>query len=238
MGIGYTGLANAGEALGYSYGSPEFLKFQEKLSKLLANEAYLASSKLAEEKGAFPLFDKEKYLEGKFIQRLDKDVQESIQLFGIRNSHLLSIAPTGTISITADNVSSGCEPVFSYYYDRTIITDGGDKKVERISDYGYRVWGIEGKTAAECTTDEHLAVLITATKWVDSAVSKTLNVGENVSWEDFKDIYMKAWKAGCKGATTFRAAGKRYGVLNAIETPEDVTTACYYDMSTGQKSCS
>lgn len=238
MGLGYTGLANAGEVLGYSYGSPEFLKFQEKLSRLLANEAYLASALLAKEKGYFPLFDKEKYLASKFIQRLDKNVQDCIEHYGIRNSHLLSIAPTGTISLTADNVSSGCEPVFSYYYDRTIITDGGDKKVERISDYGYRVWGTKGKTAAECTTDEHLAVLITATKWVDSAVSKTLNVGENVSWEEFKDIYMKAWRAGCKGATTFRAAGKRYGILNTVETPEDVTTACYYDLDTGQKSCS
>lgn len=238
MGIGYTGLANAGEVLGYSYGSPEFLKFQEKLSRLLANDAYLASAIIATEKGPFPLFDKEKYLASKFIQKLDKEVQEFIRLHGIRNSHLLSIAPTGTISITADNVSSGCEPVFSYYYDRTIITDGGDKKVERISDYGYRVWGTKGKTAAECTTDEHLAVLITATKWVDSAVSKTLNVGEDVSWEEFKDIYMKAWRAGCKGATTFRAAGKRYGILNTVETPEDVTTACYYDLETGQKSCS
>lgn len=238
MGLGYTGLANTGEVLGYSYGSPEFLKFQEKLSRLLANDTYLASAIIATEKGPFPLFDKEKYLASKFIQKLDKEVQEYIGLHGIRNSHLLSIAPTGTISLTADNVSSGCEPVFSYYYDRTILTDGGDKKVERVSDYGYRVWGVKGKTAEECTTDEHLAVLITATKWVDSAVSKTLNVGEDVSWEEFKDIYMKAWKAGCKGATTFRAAGKRYGVLNTIETPEDVTTACYIDLETGQKSCS
>lgn len=238
IGLGYTGLANAGEVLGYTYGSPEFLKFHEKVAKTLANEAYRASAMLAKEKGAFPLFDKEKYLEGKFIKRLDKDVQELIAENGIRNSHLTSIAPTGTISLGADNVSSGCEPVFSYHYDRTIITDDGGQKVERISDYGYRVWGVEGKRTDDCTVDEHLGVLIVASKWVDSAVSKTLNVGDNVSWEEFKGIYMKAWKAGCKGATTFRKAGKRYGILNVVKE-EDIKggEACYYDVATGKKTC-
>jgi ribonucleoside-diphosphate reductase alpha chain len=236
MGLGYTGLANAGEVLGYTYGGEDFLKFQTKVHKILANESYRASAMLAKEKGAFPLFDKEKYLEGKFIKRLDKDVQELINNVGIRNSHLTSIAPTGTISLGADNVSGGCEPVFNHFYDRTIITDDGGQKVERVSDYGYRVWGVKGKTAGECTTDEHLGVLINATKWVDSAVSKTLNVGENVPWEEFKDIYMKAWKGGCKGATTYRAAGNRGGILNEVDE-EDKGGACYIDPLTGKKSC-
>ena len=235
MGLGYTGLANAGEVLGYSYGSPEFLKFQEKVSKTLANESYRASSNIAVEKGSFPTFDRDLYLKSKFIQVLDKDVQELIAAQGIRNSHLVSIAPTGTISLTADNVSSGCEPVFSLFYDRTILDDDGVKQVERVSDYGYRTWGVKAKTADECTTDEHLNVLIVASKWVDSAVSKTLNVGADVSWEQFKDIYMKAWKAGCKGCTTFRAAGKRYGVLNKVDVDEGA--ACYYDTTTGKKTC-
>lgn len=237
MGMGYTGLANAGEVLGYRFGSPEFLKFQEKISRLIANESYRASAFLAKEKGAFPLFDKEKYLEGKFIKRLDKDVRDLIADFGIRNSHLTSIAPTGTISLGADNVSGGCEPVFSHYYDRTIITDDGSQKIERISDYGYRVWGVRGKTADECTIDEHLSVLITASKWVDSAVSKTINVGDHVTWDEFKDIYMKAWEANCKGVTTFRAAGNRYGVLNAVDSEEEDGSACYYDVTTGKKQC-
>lgn len=233
MGLGYTGLANAGEVLGYNYGSPEFLKFQEKISKILANEVYAASAVLAKEKGVFSLYNKEKYLEGKFIKRLDQDVQDLIREYGIRNSHLLSIAPTGTISLTADNVSSGCEPVFSYFYDRTIIDDNNEKKVERVSDYGYRVWGVEGKTANQCTIKEHLDVLITATKWVDSAVSKTLNVGEQITWEEFKNIYMTAWEEGCKGATTFRAAGQRYGILHIV----DEGSACYIDTNTGRKTC-
>ena len=233
MGIGVTALANTGEALGYEYGSKEFNRWHDKIQRVLANEAYRASANLAEEKGSFPLFDKEKYCEGLFFKRLDKDVQELIREKGLRNSHLLSIAPTGTISISADNVSSGIEPVFSHQYERTVKTEEGDK-IEVVSDYGYSFLGIKGKTADECTVDEHLNVLITATKWVDSAVSKTLNVGEDVTWEQFKDIYMKAWKAGCKGCTTFRAAGKRYGILNKVEEGG----ACYIDSATGQKECS
>jgi len=235
MGLGYTGLANAGEVLGYVYGSEAFLKFQEKVSKTLANECYRASAILAVEKGAFPLFDKEKYMQGKFIKLLSPDVQELIAAHGIRNSHLVSIAPTGTISLTADNVSSGCEPVFSLFYDRTILDDDGVKTIERVSDYGYRTWGVEAKTADACTVDEHLDVLIVASKWVDSAVSKTLNVGEDVTWEAFKNIYMRAWKSGCKGCTTFRAAGKRYGILNKVDVDEGA--ACYYDKETGKKTC-
>ena len=236
MGVGYTGLANAGEVLGYPYGSEAFRAFHTRVARLLANESYRASAMLAQEKGAFPMFDKDAYLRAPFIKRLDPDVQELIAEHGTRNSHLLSIAPTGTISLCADNISSGCEPVFSHFYDRTIIADDDSKKVERVSDYGYRVWGVRGRTADECTIDEHLNVLITATKWVDSAVSKTLNVGEHVSWEEFKGIYRRAWTAGCKGATTFRAAGKRYGVLNKVE-PGDEAGACYLDAVTGIKSC-
>ena len=235
MGLGYTGLANAGEVLGYVYGSEAFLKFQEKVSKTLANECYRASANLAIEKGAFPLFDKEKYMQGKFIKLLSPEVQELIAAHGIRNSHLVSIAPTGTISLTADNVSSGCEPVFSLFYDRTILDDDGVKTIERVSDYGYRTWGVEAKTADVCTVDEHLDVLIVASKWVDSAVSKTLNVGEDVTWEAFKNIYMRAWKSGYKGCTTFRAAGKRYGILNKVDVDEGA--ACYYDKETGKKTC-
>ena len=236
MGLGYTALANTGEALGYEYGSKEFLKFTGKIGKVLANEAYRASSNLAVEKGSFPLFDEEKYCDSKFIKRLDKDVQELIRGQGIRNSHLLSIAPTGTISLSADNVSSGCEPVFSYSFERTIQTDLGEIK-EVVTDYGYRELGVKGRTADECTVKEHLDVLITATKWVDSAVSKTLNVGEDVTWEEFQSIYIDAWKGGCKGCTTFRAAGKRYGILNIVEEEEESGSACYYDTKTGKKQC-
>jgi len=149
-------------------------------------------------------------------------------------SHLTSIAPTGTISLSADNISSGLEPVFSHRYDRTIQTEDGPI-VEEVSDYAYRELGVLGKTADECTLDEHLAALVVASKRVDSAVSKTMNVGANVTWDEFKSIYVQAWKKGCKGCTTFRAAGERYGVLNVKDSESG--DACYIDPDTGKKEC-
>lgn len=235
MGLGVTGLANCGEALGYEYGNAGFIRWTNRLMKTIANETYRASAILAAEKGAFPLYD-EQYLEGKFIQKLDEDVQELIRTHGIRNSHLLSIAPTGTISFAADNVSSGIEPPFSHRYQRTMKTTEGEVVVE-VEDYGVRVFGIEGKTANTCTVQEHLDVLVVASKWVDSAVSKTLNVGDHVKWQEFQDIYMQAWKRGCKGCTTFRADGKRYGILNVIKPEVEEGGACYIDQTTGKKTC-
>jgi ribonucleoside-diphosphate reductase alpha chain len=167
---------------------------------------------------------------------LDDSVKLSIRENGLRNSHLTSIAPTGTISFAADNVSSGIEPVFSHEYERTVQMEQGEVKMI-VQDYGVREFGVRGKTADECTVDEHLDVLIAASQWVDSAVSKTLNVGKDVTWENFKEIYMRAWREGCKGCTTFRAAGKRYGVLNVIKPEEDDGAACYYDPTTGKKTC-
>ena len=239
MGLGVTGMANAGEALGKPYGSPAYLRWQDKVLKTLANESYRASAMIAKEKGTFPLYEPE-MLFGGFMSRLDEDVVDLINKHGLRNSHLTSIAPTGTISISADNVSSGIEPVFSTHYDRTVIDDEGLQRVERVTDYGYRELGVTNPvTADECSIDEHVNVLIHAAKWVDSAVSKTLNVGKDVSWADFKSIYVRAWKGGAKGCTTFRAAGERYGILNKVDVAEDTGEggACYIDVATGKKEC-
>ena len=234
MGLGVTGVANALESLGLAYGSVEFCDFLDEVLETFTNAVYRASARLAAEKGAFPLYTKD-YLEGAFIAGLDEDVKELIKTHGIRNSHLTSIAPTGTISLVADNISSGIEPVFSYGFDRTIQTYEGPR-VERVDDYGVRVFGVRGKTAAECTVDEHLAVLLTASKWMDSAVSKTCNVGDDVTFEDFKSVYWKAWEGGAKGCTTFRAAGKRAGIL--VAAPEEGEgAACYIDPETGKKTC-
>ena len=115
---------------------------------------------------------------------------------------LTSIAPTGTISLTADNVSSGIEPPFSLYYDRTIQQFDGHQ-VQRVEDYAYRQ-GVSGRTANEISAKEHLAVLSLSSQFVDSAVSKTCNVGDNVTYDEFKNLYYDAWKQGCKGITTFR----------------------------------
>lgn len=148
---------------------------------------------------------------------------------------MLSIAPTGTISLTADNVSSGIEPVFSYEYDRTIQTFQGPT-VETVSDYAYREYGIKGKSAMMCSEMEHLDVLALSSQYVDSAVSKTINVNPQLPWEDFKNIYTKAWTMGCKGVTTFNPSGKRFGIL-VEKAVQDEPEACYIDVETGIRSC-
>lgn len=249
MGLGITGLGNVLGAMGIDYGSVQAQTFVSDVMQFMANECYMASALLAQEKGEFPLYVKEKYLKSNFIQRLDKDVIEAIELFGIRNSHLISIAPTGTISLTANNVSSGIEPVFSLEYDRTVQTANGPI-IEKVQDYAWREWGIKCKTADQVSVKEHVAMLCAAQQWVDSACSKTCNVGNEVTWEEFKDVYMQAYEGGAKGCTTFRAAGKRFGILNASasedviveeEKSSDETVveggACYIDPDTGIRSC-
>lgn len=250
MGLGVTGVANAIEAMGHPYGSPMFLIVLEDIMACIRDTTYKSSVSLAIEKGPFPFFKRE-FLDSDFAKTLPEDIRELINTHGIRNSHLLSVAPTGTISLSADNVSSGIEPVFSYGFDRTIQTYDGPR-IERVDDYGFRVFGIKGRKADDLPVMAHVEVLNLASKYVDSACSKTCNVGDDVTWEEFKDVYMAAYDGGASGCTTFRASGKRYGILNA-STSEDVAPekaeedngdfvdeggACYYDPITGQKECS
>ena len=246
MGLGVTGLANAGEMLGLPYASDEFMDWAEKVFACLRDNCYKASALLAKEKGSFPLY-REEYLKSNFVRSLPQSVKKLIREHGIRNSHLTSIAPTGTISLVADNVSGGIEPVFSHYYDRTIQTFDGPK-VERVEDYAYAK-GVEGKTANETTVQEHLSVLLLAQHYVDSACSKTCNVVDDVGYEEFKQVYVDAWKGGAKGCTTFRLSGKRYGVLTTVEEEkkdtaeiqsiqeEDKVEACFVDPQTGIREC-
>ena len=237
MGLGVTGLANAAEMLGKPYAGPDFMAFTEDVLSTLRDECYSTSSDLAAEKGSFPMFDSKKYTQGKFIKTLPDWLQEKIASQGIRNSHLTSIAPTGTISLTADNVSSGIEPPFALFYDRTIAGFDG-AQVERVQDYAYRK-GVEGRTANEISANDHLQVLALAQRFVDSSISKTCNVGDQVTYEEFKTLYYDAWKLACKGITTFRAAGKRFGILNEASNDnkdEPQAEACYIDRNR-QKSC-
>lgn len=237
MGLGVTGLANAGEALGFPYGSDGFLQWTEEVLKLIAVETYRSSALLAKEKGAFPLYD-ERYLDAPFIRGLPADVQALIKQYGIRNSHLTSIAPTGTISLTADNVSSGCEPVFDYVTSRPVNTPGGVELIE-VEDYGVANFGVRGRRASEVTAQEHIAVLTTAQMWVDSAVSKTCNMDGSMKWEDFKSLYWSAWEGGAKGCTTFNIDGKRMALLTGkSEKPkEEPELACTIDPETGRREC-
>ena len=249
MGLGITGVANAIEALGFEYGSDRFLQTLEEIMGVIRDVAYTSSVELAIEKGAFPLFRRE-YLDSEFAKTLPDHIRNLISEYGIRNSHLLSVAPTGTISLSADNVSSGIEPPFSLFYDRKIQEFDGERTV-RVEDYGYSVFKVEGKTANELSVFDHVKVLNVASKFVDSACSKTCNVGDDVTWEDFKKIYMDAYDGGASGCTTFRASGKRMGILTAsysedvaeendIEETQDFVDeggACYFDPATGLRKC-
>ena len=234
MGLGVTGIANAGEAIGYAYGSPTFINFEGKVLRTINEGCYRASTELAKEKGPFPLFDKEKFLRSGFVRTsLSGRTKAAIKKNGMRNSHLTSIAPTGTISLCADNISSGIEPVFSLSMKRTIIGPHGPT-IEDIEDYGMRVFGIKGRVSSQCTIEDHLNVLIEAYKWVDSSVSKTCNVNPNMAWELFKKVYIRAWQNGCKGCTIFNPGGERVGIL---QEDEEGIEACFIDPTTGLNTC-
>lgn len=233
MGLGVTGVANALEAQGHAYGTPEFTLALADTLRFLCRQAYLASAQLAEQKGAFPLFQGQ-YHNGRFIEQLDNDVRDRIKRFGIRNSHLLSIAPTGTISMCADNVSSGIEPVFAYRQKRVVNMPEGQVETE-FDDYGWRVLRVPGRRCHEVSVSQHLAVLVTAQRFVDSAVSKTCNVPSSTPWADFKNLYIDAWQNGCKGLTTYQVGGRRSGILTSIDEGEE--GSCRIDPETGRKDC-
>ena len=242
MGIGITGLADVLAVLGYKYGEHDAVVFTKKVLRTLRDTAYKASVALAKEKGPFPLFNSEAYCNGEFIQTLPKTTQEEIKEHGIRNSHLLSIAPTGTISFCADNVSSGIEPIFATKVERAVQTAEGPKIVE-LADYAYSNWGVKGETTDAIDVSNHLNMLLSCVPYIDSAISKTVNVGGDVTFDQFKDIYVRAYDGGAKGCTTFRLEGKRFGMMKGIEDGDDSSTeeessgACYIDPSTGAKSC-
>lgn len=238
MGLGVTGAANAIEAMGHPYGSEKFCAVLNSILESLAHAAYRASMRRAIDKGAFPAFDRDAYLDASFVKGLPDDIRDGIAEHGIRNSHLLSIAPTGTISMTADNISSGIEPVYLHEYDRILIEPDGPKTY-RMQDYGLRRFGVRGRSALECSVADHLAVLEIASRHVDSGVSKTINVGPDVSFHDFKSVYFDVWRRGIKMCSTFRPGGKRFGIFaNAPAHDSEVLgQACTIDPETGLKSC-
>ncbi len=224
MGLGITGLANALCMLRTRYGSPASLAIAEQIMRTIRDTAYDASVDLAIEKGAFPLLDRERYLQGEFVKQLPEELRGRIREHGIRNSHLISIAPTGTISLFAGNISSGLEPVFAFTYTRRVRVGHGDQYEEHtVEDYAYRLQRHlaprEG-TLPEyfATTDQiapraHVDVQARLQKYVDSSISKTINVPRDLPFEQFKDIYLYAYEQGCKGCTTFRPNDHIVGIL-------------------------
>ncbi len=214
IGLGVTGLADALILCGARYGSADAVRLTESWMRAIQTAAYLASADLAEEKGVFPLFDAEQYLAGEAIQELDAEVREAIRTKGLRNALLTSIAPTGTISLFADNVSSGIEPVFAYSYTRNVRMPDGATRQEEVVDYAYRLFRSlkgEGAPLPDAFVDtqhlsprDHVVMQATVQKYIDSSISKTINCPEDISFEAFKDVYMQAYDMGCKGATTYR----------------------------------
>lgn len=239
IGLGVTGLADALLMLGLRYGSDEAARQTERWLHAIARAAYLASVDLAKEKGAFTLFDAEKFLASGTMQMMDEDVRDAIREHGIRNALLTSIAPTGTISLYAGNVSSGIEPVFAYAYTRKVLQKDGTRTEEEVVDYAVQMWRekfgdrqlpeyfVNAQTLAPL---EHVKMQAAAQKWVDSSISKTINCPEDISFEAFKDVYMEAFETGCKGCTTYRPNDVTGSVLSVSEekksdAPEVVTAS-------------
>jgi ribonucleoside-diphosphate reductase alpha chain len=214
IGLGVTGLADALIMTGLRYGSPEAAAQASAWAHQINRAAYLASAALAQEKGAFPLYDAQPYLSGETIRTLDPDVQAAIATNGIRNALLTSIAPTGTISLVADNVSSGIEPVFALAYTRKVLQPDGTRTEEDVSDYALRQFrALHGEsaplphyfvTAQDLTPEDHVRMQAALQRHVDSAISKTVNVPENIPFEAFQQVYLDAYRSGCKGCTTYR----------------------------------
>jgi len=229
IGLGVTGLADALVMCGKRYGSDESLALIEEWMKALQRAAYLASTELAAEKGAFPLFDKEAYLAGETVKRLDADVQGAIAKNGIRNALLTSIAPTGTISLFAGNVSSGIEPIFALDYTRKVLMPDGSRQEEKVVDYALALYRKRfGErvplpdsfvTTEDLSPQDHVKVQATVQKYIDSSISKTINCPEDLSFEDFKSVYRDAYAMGLKGCTTYRPSDIRGSVLSV--TPKD-----------------
>jgi ribonucleoside-diphosphate reductase alpha chain len=223
IGLGVTGLADALIFCRTRYGSAKSLELIARWLEILRDAAYSASAEIAAEKGPFPLFDRDAYLARPNIRALPQSIRDSIAQHGIRNGLLTSIAPTGTISLFADNVSSGIEPVFAHSYVRGVLMPDGTKREENVTDYAYRVFrDLFGEdaalpdyfvTAQELSPADHLAVQATAQKFIDSSISKTINCPPGISFEAFKDVYRTAYEEGCKGCTTYRASPVRGAVL-------------------------
>ncbi|MBI1170139.1 adenosylcobalamin-dependent ribonucleoside-diphosphate reductase [bacterium] len=227
IGLGVTGLADALLMVGLRYGSEAAARQTEDWMHAIARAAYLASVDLAREKGAFPLFDAEPYLASGTMRAMDEDVRAAVRAHGIRNALLTSVAPTGTISLYAGNVSSGIEPVFAYAYTRKVLQKDGSRTEEEVVDYAVRLWRethgdaplpdyfVNAQTLPPL---DHVRMQAAAQKWIDSSISKTINCPEDISFDDFSQVYMEAWDQGCKGCTTYRPNAVTGSVLTVSET--------------------
>jgi ribonucleoside-diphosphate reductase alpha chain len=214
IGLGITGLADVLVMLGLTYGSDRSISLAAEIMRCVCHSAYRASIALAKEKAGFPYFERDKYLQSPFIRSLPQDVQEGISAYGIRNSHLIAIAPTGTISLLAGNVSSGLEPIFAASYTRKVLVGNETAKDFVLTDDALHRWRersgqTEGLpvgfvTASELSVRAHVAMQAALQPFVDNSISKTINVPSDCPFSEFKQIYDLAYDHGLKGCTTFR----------------------------------
>ncbi|AZG12178.1 adenosylcobalamin-dependent ribonucleoside-diphosphate reductase (plasmid) [Cupriavidus metallidurans] len=229
IGLGFLGLGSALVMLGVRYDSDAGRELAASISESMRDAAYAASVALAVEKGSFPLLDKEKYLESGFAKRLPQDVRDLIQEHGIRNSHLLSIAPTGTITLAfADNASNGIEPAFSWTYNRKKRMPDNSYQTFEVADHAYRLYRHLGGdvvnlpecfvTALEMPAIDHMRMLEAVQPYIDTSISKTVNVPEDYPYADFQNLYLDAWKAGLKGLATYRP-NSVLGAVLSVEAP-------------------
>jgi ribonucleoside-diphosphate reductase alpha chain len=246
LGLGVTGLANALFMCGLRYGSAAAVEATKSWMRSIEQAALAESIELSQEKGAYPKFESVAYLETDYAQKLPEELRKTILKFGLRNGLTTSIAPTGTISLLAGNVSSGIEPVFSLSQQRKILNRDGSHRNELLEDYGYAAWRKTGAvkkpdalvTMADLTADEHLAMQAAAQAHVDSSISKTINVPADYSFENFTSVYEKAWSLGLKGCTTFRPNAVTGSILS--EAPLKKCPSCgseNLDFKEGCKTC-
>lgn len=239
IGLGQSGLADAMHMLGMRYGSVRSIEFAEKVSREIAIEAYRTSALLAKEKGPFPLYNGDAILEQPFIKKLPEDVQELIRAHGLRNGVLLTIAPTGTTSIAYGNGSSGLEPVFAHSMHRRVRKNNSDHEWDEYDEiaWGAKLWlTIQGQrlpyesvtlddlpsymnVCDDVRVHEHIRIQEVCQKWVDASISKTINVPESISFEEFKGVYQLAYESGCKGCTTYRPSDVRGSILSTPVSP-------------------
>ncbi len=234
IGLGVTGLADALAMVGERYGSESAARLTARWMKRLARAAYLSSAKLAAEKGPFPLFECQAFLASPMMQAMDEEVREAVATHGIRNSLLTSVAPTGTISLYAGNVSSGIEPIFAHAYSRTVLQRDGTRTEDEVVDRAVQAWrDLKGDaplpehfvSAQTLAPFDHVRMQAAAQEWVDSSISKTINCPEDIDFEAFKGVYLDAYARGCKGCTTYRPNEVTGSVLSvAAASPVAVQT--------------
>lgn len=235
IGLGITGLGDLFVMLNIRYGSEVSLQLARQIMKIVSETTWQTSIELANERGSFPLFQANKYLAGNFVKSLSSDIQSQIKKNGMRNSHHNTIAPTGTISLLANNISNGLEPIFMPFYERVVRTADGDEKKFLVRDYAISAWKKHNKEidyppawtdTHKLTAEDHLNIQAAVQPYIDNAISKTINLPRDYPFEKLHNVYKQAYELGLKGCTIYRPNSIRGSVLNIVDKEDDVDRCC------------